>query len=51
MGAFTTFSAYILETGALMRDSEWLPAAGNVLLQNGVGFSMFFAGLMLGRLI
>lgn len=29
-GGFTTFSSFSLQTMALMRDGEWLPAAGNV---------------------
>jgi CrcB protein len=50
MGAFTTFSAYILETSELVWASEWLHAAGNVALQNIVGFAALFAGAALGRL-
>jgi CrcB protein len=50
MGAFTTFSAFILETGELVRASEWLFAAANVALQNGIGFVALFMGIMLGRL-
>ncbi len=51
MGAFTTFSAMILETSELMRSAEWLYAAGNLSLQNGVGFAAIFAGTALGRMI
>lgn len=51
MGAFTTFSAYILETGELARASEWLYAGGNLMLQNGLGFAALFAGAILGRLV
>lgn len=51
MGAFTTFSAFILETGQLMRSSEWMYAAGNLALQNGLGFFALFAGIALARLI
>jgi CrcB protein len=50
MGAFTTFSAYILETGELMRSSEWLYAFGNIALQNGLGFMALFTGALLGRM-
>ncbi len=49
-GAFTTFSAFILETGELARTAEWLHAAGNVVVQNGLGFAALFAGVALGRL-
>ncbi len=50
MGAFTTFSAFILETGELMRSSEWLFAAANLVLQNGVGLAALYTGAALGRL-
>ena len=50
MGAFTTFSAYILETGELLRSAEWLHAAANVTIQNGLGFVALFIGAALGRL-
>lgn len=49
MGAFTTFSTFVSETGQLLADSEWLLAAANVLLQNGMGLAMFFLGLAAGR--
>lgn len=51
MGAFTTFSAFAIETGELVRASEWMFAAGNVLLQNGLGFVALFLGAALARLI
>jgi len=51
IGAFTTFSAFMLETGELVRASEWLHAAGNVLLQNGLGFIALFAGITAGRMV
>ena len=49
MGAFTTFSSYAFETGAMLRDTEWLLAAGNLLAQNGLGLGCFFLGVALGR--
>ena len=51
MGAFTTFSSYIFETGELIRMQQWLWLVGNVALQNLVGLSAFFGGIFLGRLI
>lgn len=51
MGAFTTFSSYILETGELLRAAQWLPAAGNFFLENGLGFTALFAGISLGRMV
>ena len=49
MGAFTTFSTYAFETGAMLRDGEWLPAAANLLAHNGCGITGFFLGVALGR--
>lgn len=51
MGAFTTFSSFIFETGQLARDSQWLFALGNVTVQNIVGLLALFVGLALGKLI
>ena len=51
MGAFTTFSAFMLETGQLVRDAQWSWALGNVALQNCCGIVLFFCGLAVGRLI
>lgn len=51
MGAFTTFSALILETGELLRAAEWMHAAVNIAMQNGLGFVALFAGAALGRII
>jgi len=50
MGAFTTFSAFILETGQLMRSAEWLLAAANLFAQFGMGILALFAGMIIGRL-
>ena len=51
MGGFTTFSSYAYETGAMLRDAEWLLAAANVLAHNLIGLALFFAGLALGRVL
>ncbi len=50
MGAFTTFSALILETSELLRTAEWMRAGINLAIQNGVGFVALFAGASLGRM-
>lgn len=48
LGAFTTFSTFAFETYELYsRGHRWL-AAGNFLLQNGVGILAIAAGAMLG---
>lgn len=51
MGAFTTFSTFVFETGQLIEDSQWMLAFGNVALQTCVGLAALFIGLALGRLI
>jgi len=51
MGAFTTFSAFMLETSELLRDAQWSWALGNIALQNILGLILFFIGLGIGRFI
>lgn len=50
MGAFTTFSTFIFETQALMRDAEWALVVGNLALQNVCGLLFLFLGLATSRL-
>ncbi len=45
LGAFTTFSTFGLETVNLVRDNELSRALGNLLLSNGLGILLVFAGL------
>lgn len=51
MGAFTTFSSYAFETGAMLRDAEWSIAIANIVAQNVLGITSFFVGVALGRLV
>ncbi len=51
MGAFTTFSAFILETGQLARSAEWLSAILNLFAQIGLGLIALTVGAALGRTI
>ncbi len=50
MGAFTTFSAMILETSELLRSAQWVYAVANVAVQNGLGCVTLLAGVALGRM-
>ena len=51
MGAFTTFSTFMFETGELLRDSQWALAFGNLALQNVVGLAAVFAGWVVARVL
>jgi CrcB protein len=51
MGAFTTFSTFIFESGGIMNDGQWLKFALNVGGQNIVGFAALYLGTGLGRII
>jgi CrcB protein len=51
MGAFTTFSAYAVETGELLRSAEWTYAAANVIFNNVIGLGALLAGRALARMI
>lgn len=51
MGAFTTFSTFMFETGMLIRDTQWVLAFGNVAAQLFVGLLCLFAGFALGHLV
>jgi CrcB protein len=51
MGAFTTFSTFAFESSQLMRDSQWIAAAANILSQNVLGFGFAVVGFSLGRSI
>jgi len=51
LGAFTTFSGFMLETSELARDAQWLSAAGNMMLQNGLGAVAMYGGPVASRLV
>lgn len=51
LGAFSTFSGFMLETSELARDAQWLSAATNLVLQNGLGAAALYAGLVASRLV
>ena len=50
MGAFTTFSTFIFETGELIRTEQWLLAFGNLGGKLLAGLLFLFAGISVGRI-
>jgi CrcB protein len=50
MGAFTTFSTFAFETTQMLRDSEWMFAAVNMVFHNVLGILVLVVGLRVGRL-
>ncbi|MCE5187273.1 MAG: CrcB family protein [Planctomycetaceae bacterium] len=50
-GAFTTFSSFAFGTSQMLDDSQWMRAAGNILLQNTLGLGAMIAGLTIGKWI
>ena len=51
LGAYTTFSTFEYETGALLKDSEWLIAGANVVCSVLVGFIALKLGEVLAKSI
>jgi CrcB protein len=49
MGAFTTFSTFAFETAQMLDDSQWLLAAGNLLLNNVAGVALVLLGIAIGK--
>lgn len=51
MGAFTTFSTYIFESGEILGGGQWLRLVLNIGGQNALGFTALFLGTSLGRIL
>jgi len=49
IGAFTTFSAVILETGTLIQLNRWFTAFSTIFLHNFLGLLALFCGIKLGK--
>ena len=48
LGGFTTYSTFGLETFALLKDAEFLRAAGNVVVHVVLGLALVWLGYALG---
>jgi CrcB protein len=51
LGAYTTFSTFEYETGALLKDGEWLVGMLNVFLSVIIGFAALKLGETAARVI
>ncbi len=51
MGAFTTFSTFIFETGGFARQAQWGLTLANLAAQNLVGFIALTLGWATGRIV
>jgi CrcB protein len=51
LGAYTTFSTFEYETGALIKDGEWMIAMLNALLSVSVGFIALKLGEVIAKSI
>ncbi len=51
LGAFTTFSTFEYETGALLYDGEWFLSAANIILSVTFGLLALKAGELVARSI
>jgi fluoride exporter len=51
MGAFTTFSTYVFESGAMGQGGQWFGMGLNLIGQNVIGFAALYLGYASGRLL
>jgi len=51
LGGFTTFSSHSLESLNLLREGEVKLAGANILLSNGAGLILVFAGMVVADLL
>jgi fluoride exporter len=51
VGAFTTFSTFMFQTGELIQDSQWLLGFANIAVSVILGLGLLFLGIYLGRKI
>ncbi len=50
LGAFTTFSTFILETAHLIRSGQHVIAFVNVMISVAAGFLLFELGILAGKI-
>lgn len=51
MGAFTTFSTFMFETGEFIKDSNYLLALANIALQTILGLAVMYVGMVASKLV
>jgi len=51
LGAFTTFSTFAFETSEMLRESQYLMVAANVLAHMAAGLIGLWGGMAVGRLL
>ncbi len=49
LGAFTTFSSIMLESGKMVRDGDWHSAVWHIVIQNLIGLGAALLGIWLGK--
>jgi CrcB protein len=51
LGAFTTFSSYVVDTSLLAQSADWIRLFLYVIAQNSIGLFAVLAGATAGKLI
>lgn len=51
MGAFTTFSTFMFETGKFIKESNYLLALANIALQVVFGLAVMYVGMVASKLV
>jgi len=51
LGAFTTFSTFVAESGQMIAEREMLIGLANIVFQVAAGLALFYLGQVLGRAI
>ncbi len=51
MGAFTTFSTFLFETGKFIKETNYLMALANIALQVVLGLAVMYIGMIASKMI